>query len=116
MFLLFAYITLFIGEGRFPSVEVRKTNSQESEETVQRETFICISSDLKNEIIVEDAPELIENGTFHNKYISEVSPNERDDSNEERMPLHLFVYGVRNYHLAYFRMHADNIIILSSCR
>ncbi|KAH7512626.1 hypothetical protein FEM48_Zijuj12G0110900 [Ziziphus jujuba var. spinosa] len=88
--------------GRFPSVEVRKINSQESEEIVQGEPFICISSDLKNEIMVEDSPELIENGTLHNEYISEVSPKKREDSSEERMPLRLFVYGVSYHHLAHF--------------
>lgn len=102
--------TLIVGEGRYPNVEVRKLNSQESEETVQREPFIYTSSELKNEIVVEDASETIENEIFRNEFISEVvSPNEGDESREERMPLRLFVYGVRHHNLTSFRFYEINI-------
>lgn len=108
---LLLYNTLIVGEGRYPNVEVRKVNSQESEETVEREPFIYTSSELKSEIIVEDAPGTIENETFHSEFISEVvSPNERDESREEMMPPRLFVYGVRHHsNLTSFRFYEINI-------
>lgn len=87
---------LFFIEGRFPNVEVRKIKSTELEDTLEREPFICNSFDTEDELMDEEAPELIENGTYYKEFTSEVSPNMGEASGEGMIPLRLFVYGVIN--------------------
>ncbi|XP_024029170.1 uncharacterized protein ycf45 isoform X4 [Morus notabilis] len=79
--------------GRFPNVEVRKIKSNELEDTLEREPFICNSFDTEDELMDEEAPELIENGTYYKEFTSEVSPNMGEASGEGTIPLRLFVYG-----------------------
>lgn len=83
-------ITTLIGEGRFPNVEVRKMSSQEMKETIERELLISTSSDEENEIVVELTP-----GITNDTFTSEVPAKIGEECWEERVPLHLFVYGVR---------------------
>ncbi|KAF4348634.1 protein SEEDLING PLASTID DEVELOPMENT 1 [Cannabis sativa] len=80
--------------GRQPYVEVRKINSDESGETLETEPSIGTSSDTESDLMDEEDPELIENGTPYNDFVYEPSQNTRDDSGDGRMPLHLFVYGI----------------------
>ncbi|EXC18514.1 hypothetical protein L484_018695 [Morus notabilis] len=80
--------------GRFPNVEVRKIKSNELEDTLEREPFICNSFDTEDELMDEEAPELIENGTYYKEFTSEVSPNMGEASGEGTIPLRLFVYGI----------------------
>lgn len=87
-------VLLDFGEGRLPNVEVRKINSNELEDTLEREPFIC-DSDTEDELMDEEAPELIGNGTYYKEFTSEVSPNMGEESGEGTVPLRLFVYGVR---------------------
>lgn len=86
-----------IGEGRFPKVEVRKMNSHKITETMEKEPFIHTSSDKKNEIMLEDAPEMTNGSTGLDGFTSEVLANAGEDCWEERVPIRLFVYGVRHH-------------------
>lgn len=79
--------------GRLPYVEVRKINSNELEDTLEREPIIC-DSDTEDELMDEEAPELIGNGTYYKIFASEVSPNMGEESGEGTVPLRLFVYGI----------------------
>ncbi|KAG2681763.1 hypothetical protein I3760_11G158500 [Carya illinoinensis] len=75
--------------GRFPNVEVRKMSSQEMKETIERELLISTSSDEENEIVVELTP-----GITNDTFTSEVPAKIGEECWEERVPLHLFVYGI----------------------
>ncbi|KAL5565148.1 hypothetical protein UlMin_028312 [Ulmus minor] len=81
--------------GRYPYVEVCKVNSNESQQTSEREpSSICTSSDTEDEMLDEDDPGVIENGTFYNEFASKVSLDAEEDCGEGRRPLGLFVYGI----------------------
>ena len=87
------------GVGRFPNVEIRKINSNDlTSESLEREPFVFNSSDTEDELMDEEIPDTIGNGTFYNELPSEVSLNIRGESGEERIPVHLFVYGVTRHH------------------
>ncbi|XP_062093286.1 protein SEEDLING PLASTID DEVELOPMENT 1 [Humulus lupulus] len=80
--------------GRHPYVEVRKINSDESGETLEREPSIGSSSDTESDLMDEEDPELVESGTLYNYFDYEASQNMGEDSGEGGMPLRLFVYGI----------------------
>ncbi|KAE8124744.1 hypothetical protein FH972_019601 [Carpinus fangiana] len=80
--------------GRIPNVEVRKMNYHEITETMEKEPFIHTSSDKKNEIMFEDAPEMANGRTVHDAFTSEVPANVGEDRWGERVRIHLFVYGI----------------------
>ncbi|KAK2638872.1 hypothetical protein Ddye_026667 [Dipteronia dyeriana] len=77
--------------GRFPNVEIRKMHSGG---TVEKETSIDPSSDKEDEMMVEDGLEMIEERISHNEFSSEFSSNTGEDSLDEGLPLHLYVYGI----------------------
>lgn len=87
----------FIGEGRFPNVEVRKMDYLKLSETAEREPVIYSFSEKANEIIVEDAQDMSNETTSLHAFSSEVPPNMGEDCWEERTPLRLFVYGVSHH-------------------
>lgn len=92
--LMVYFLTNLIGEGCFPNVEVRKMSSVK--ESIERELLISTSSDEENEIVVEDAPGITNERIGHDAFTSEVPPAKiGEELWEERVPLHLFVYGVR---------------------
>lgn len=93
--LMFWLIITLIGEGRFPNVEVRKMSSQEMKETIERELLISTSSDEENEIVVEVTPGITNERIGRDTFTSEVPAKIGEECWEERVPLHLFVYGVR---------------------
>ncbi|XP_022141046.1 uncharacterized protein ycf45-like [Momordica charantia] len=81
--------------GRFPNVEVRKINSTEEKETIQSETLISTFSHKKDEVPVNASDVYYGNGCQDPSEItSEVLPIVEESSEDEKFPLHLFVYGV----------------------
>lgn len=72
-------------------------NSHKITETTEKEPFIHTSSDKKNEIMLEDAPEMTNGSTGLDGFTSEVLANAGEDCWEERVPIRLFVYGVRHH-------------------
>lgn len=88
----------FFCEGRYPNVEVRKINSAEEKETIQSDTFIPTFSHTKDEIPVNASDAYYEkNGQDPSEISFEVLPTAGESSEEDegKIPLHLFVYGVR---------------------
>jgi hypothetical protein len=72
-------------------------NYHEITETMEKEPFINTSSDKKNEIMFDDAPEMANGRTVHDSFTSEVPANVGEDRWGERVPVRLFVYGVRHH-------------------
>lgn len=72
-------------------------NSHEIREATEKEPFIHTSSDKKNEIMFEDAPEMTNRRTGHDAFTSEVPANVGEDCWEETVLIRLFVYGVRHH-------------------
>lgn len=91
-----AYYLSSAGEGRIPNVEIRRMHSEGLKDTVQTEICGDTSFDKKDEIMVEDGLEVIEERAGQNEFISEFPPNAREDSGEDGLPLQLYVYGVRH--------------------
>lgn len=88
----------FFCEGRFPNVEVRKINSTEEKETIRSDTFISTFSQNKDEAPVSGSDTYYEKSGQEPSEISfEVLPTAGESSEEDegKIPLYLFVYGVR---------------------
>uniref|UniRef100_A0A5B7ARP5 AAA+ ATPase domain-containing protein n=1 Tax=Davidia involucrata TaxID=16924 RepID=A0A5B7ARP5_DAVIN len=80
--------------GRSPSYEICKINKGLEDENVQMETFIHDSFDKKNETMVEDVTVRNDERSSHNEFISEIPPSMGERSCADRIPLHMFVYGI----------------------
>lgn len=109
---LSAYYHHFCCEGRFPNVEVRKINSTEEKETIQSETLISTFSHKKDEVPVNASDVYYGNGCQDPSEItSEVLPIVEESSEDEKFPLHLFVYGVR-YNLSTLTIEYNDIFFM----
>ncbi|KAJ4726405.1 P-loop containing nucleoside triphosphate hydrolases superfamily protein [Melia azedarach] len=80
--------------GRIPNVEIRRMHSEGLKDTVQTEICRDTSFNKKDEIMVEDGLQVIEERAGQNEFISEFPPNTREDSGEDGLPLQLYVYGI----------------------
>ncbi|XP_050370102.1 protein SEEDLING PLASTID DEVELOPMENT 1 [Argentina anserina] len=80
--------------GRFANFEVRKINSQGSEETTEIENFHPTSLDEHDDNVIEVSKSLSEKGYGYSDLTPEVSPYMQVDSEDEGMDLRLFVYGI----------------------
>lgn len=88
----------FFCEGRYPNVEVRKINSTEDKETMQSDTFISTFPQNKDEAPVSVSDTYYEqSGQGPSEISFEVLPTAGESSEEDegKIPLYLFVYGVR---------------------
>lgn len=65
-----------------------------SDGTVERKTATEPSFDDEDEMVVDDGFEIMEEAS-DNEFSSEFPSNLKEDSSDEGMPLHLYVYGVR---------------------
>lgn len=84
----------FVFKGRFPRFEVRKINSEAGENKVHGKAFMHNSSD-ETDKVVEDGPEMNEESTTLDELISEIPPGKGESSAQDKLPVHVFVYGVR---------------------
>lgn len=96
---LSSYHHNFFCEGRYPNVDVRKINSTEEIETIQSDTFNSTFSHKKDGLPVNGSRAYYEKGGQDPSEISfEVLPTggETLEEDEGKIPLCLFVYGVRD--------------------
>ena len=95
---LSAYCHHFFCEGRFPNVEVRRINTTEGKESIQSDTFVSTFSHNKDEAPVNASDACYEKSGQQPSEISfEILPpaGESSEEDEGKIPLRLFVYGVR---------------------
>ncbi|XP_042490375.1 protein SEEDLING PLASTID DEVELOPMENT 1 [Macadamia integrifolia] len=87
-----------IFEGWSPKFEVRKLNSNDLGHdtlTVEKEPLIDVSSLEKNEVMINDIPEMNEEQSSFNEFTTyELPANLEDSSCNDDLPLHLYVYGI----------------------
>ncbi|KAL6202151.1 hypothetical protein ACLB2K_025862 [Fragaria x ananassa] len=80
--------------GRLPNFEVRKINSQGSEETTKSENLLSSSLDEEDNNVIEVDNNMSDKGYGYNDFTPEVSPYMQVDSEDEGMELRLFFYGI----------------------